>query len=74
MYEKVNREVDVFDWTSGMKFGHLLLPRATAEVSSKADKGMTRLCFPFVHASGALDHEGDHGRDLDTIGKIAEGI
>ena len=55
MYDKVNREVDVFDWTHGLKFGHLLLPCATAEVSSKPNKGITRLCFPFLQASGRLD-------------------
>ena len=58
MHEKVSRQVDVFDWTSGMKFGHLLLPCATAEVSSEGGKGVTRLCFPFIQASRAVDVEG----------------
>ena len=57
VYEKVNRPIDVFDWKPAMKFGHLLLPCATAEISSQADKGVTRLCLPFLHVSDALDPE-----------------
>ena len=57
MYDKVNRKIDVFDWTSGMKFGHLLLPCVTAELSSKPEKGVTRLCLPFIHFADSLDPE-----------------
>ena len=45
---------EILKWKPAMKFGHLLLPCATAEISSQADKGVTRLCLPFMHASGGL--------------------
>ena len=45
---------EILKWKAAMKFGHLLLPCATAEISSQADKGVTRLCLPFMHASGGL--------------------
>ena len=38
MYDKVNHKVDVFDWLPGMKLGQLLLPCATAEVSSNPER------------------------------------
>ena len=57
MYDKINRKIDVFDWTSGIRFGHLLLPCVTAELSSKPDKGVTRLCLPFIHFADSLDPE-----------------
>ena len=53
-YEKVHRPINLLDWKPAMKFGHLLLPCATAEISSQADKGVTRLCLPFMNASGGL--------------------
>ena len=56
-YEKANRTVDVFDWKPALQFAHLFLPCATAEISSQADKGVTRLCFPFIQASDAVDPE-----------------
>ena len=40
-----------------MQFGHLLLPCATAEISSQADRGLTRLCLPFLQVSDGLDPE-----------------
>ena len=57
MYDKVNRDVDLLDWMPGLKFGHLFLPCATAEVSCEADKGVTRLCFPFLNAHKDLELE-----------------
>ena len=57
MNDKVKCPVDVFDWMPGLQFGHALLPCATAEVSATADKGMTRLCFPFINVCGSMDPE-----------------
>ena len=57
MYEKVNCKIDVLDWRLGMKFGHMLLPCIAAEVSSSENKGITRLCLPFIQSSEARDIE-----------------
>ena len=49
---------EISNWQPAMRFGQLLLPCATAEVSSQADKAVTRLCLPFIDASGGrLDPE-----------------
>ena len=45
---KVKRDIDMSEWDPAMSFSHLLLPCGIAEVSSKPDKGFTRLCFPFM--------------------------
>ena len=55
--KKVTRKVDICDWKAAMQFGHLLLPCATAEISSQAEKGTTRLCFPFLQVSEGFDPE-----------------
>jgi hypothetical protein len=57
VFAKVNRKVDVFDWSPAMTFSHLLLPCVIAEVSSNPDKGITRLCFPFLQARWGPDPE-----------------
>ena len=45
---RVKQDIDVFDWGPAMIFSHLLIPCGIAEVSSKEDKGITRLCLPFI--------------------------
>jgi len=45
---RVKRDIDVCEWGPAMSFSHLLLPCGIAEVSSKQDKGFTRLCLPFM--------------------------
>ena len=55
--KKATRKVDICDWKAAMQFGHLLLPCATAEISSQPEKGLTRLCFPFLQVSDELDPE-----------------
>ena len=57
VHEKVNLEPEVFEWKPAMQFGHLLLPCATAEISSQSDKGLTRLCLPFLQVSDGHDPE-----------------
>ena len=57
IYEKVNRAIEICDWKPAMQFGHLLLPCATAEISSQADRGLTRLCLPFLQVADVLDPE-----------------
>ena len=48
MHAKVKRDIDVCELDPSMTFSHLLLPCGIVEVSSKPDKGFTRLCFPFL--------------------------
>ena len=49
--------VNVFSWEAGLRFGNLLLPGATAEVSPTPGKGTTRLCIPFLWPSDCSDPE-----------------
>ena len=49
--------VDVCSWDSGLRFGNVLLPGATAEISPTPDRGTTRLCIPFLWPSNSIDPE-----------------
>jgi len=45
---RVKQDIEVCNWRPAMIFSHLLIPCGIAEVSSKQDKGITRLCLPFI--------------------------
>ena len=47
---------EVLEWKAAQKFGHLLLPCATAVISSQAESGETHLCLPFIDTSGRRTH------------------
>ena len=57
MHAKVKRSIEVFEWNPAMAFSHLMPPCGIAEVSAKPDKGITRLCFPFLQTSWGPDPE-----------------
>ena len=50
-----------------MEFVHVMLPCITAEVSGKAEKGMTLLCLPLLSAPGIPDPE----RAIESIVNLA---
>ena len=50
-------KVDLYAWESILRFGHVMLPGATAEISSAPDRGKIRLCFPFIQPSKSMNPE-----------------
>ena len=48
-FNVMSDKVDPLAWEAAIKISHLLLPCATAEISSQEDKGVSRLCLPFIH-------------------------
>ena len=51
---EVNAELNIFNWIPAMRFSHLLLSCVTVDVSSSADTGNTRLCFPYICGNHTL--------------------
>ena len=49
-WEQTRSKIDVLDWSRGLQFAPLLLPRTTAEVSWERGKGITRLLLYFLRA------------------------
>ena len=57
VYERSQRQLPLLEWGNAFHLGHLLLPCICAEFGADADKGVTRLCFPFIDVATNLDVE-----------------